>query len=60
VQGFYTREDRKISRSQRALERLSRFVGTPDFHGPDISPDRHLGMVSMTPEALEALERRRP
>jgi len=31
-----------------------------DFHGPDISPDRHLGMVSMTPEALEALERRRP
>jgi predicted metal-dependent phosphoesterase TrpH len=31
-----------------------------DFHGPDISPDRHLGMVSMTPEALEVLERRRP
>jgi 3',5'-nucleoside bisphosphate phosphatase len=31
-----------------------------DFHGPDISPDRHLGMVSMTPEALEQLERRRP
>jgi predicted metal-dependent phosphoesterase TrpH len=31
-----------------------------DFHGPDVSPDRHLGMVSMTPEALEALERRRP
>jgi predicted metal-dependent phosphoesterase TrpH len=31
-----------------------------DFHGPDISPDRHLGMVSMTPEALEALEARRP
>jgi len=31
-----------------------------DFHGPEISPDRHLGMVSMTPEALEALERRRP
>jgi predicted metal-dependent phosphoesterase TrpH len=31
-----------------------------DFHGPDVSPDRQLGMVSMTPEALEALERRRP
>jgi 3',5'-nucleoside bisphosphate phosphatase len=31
-----------------------------DFHGPDISPDRHLGMVSMTPEALQELERRRP
>jgi predicted metal-dependent phosphoesterase TrpH len=31
-----------------------------DYHGPDISPDRHLGMVTMAPEALEALERRRP
>lgn len=31
-----------------------------DYHGPDVSPDRHLGMVSMTPEGLEALERRRP
>ena len=31
-----------------------------DFHGPDISPDRHLGMVSMSPEALASLERRRP
>jgi predicted metal-dependent phosphoesterase TrpH len=31
-----------------------------DFHGPAISPDRHLGMVSMSPEALAALERRRP
>ena len=31
-----------------------------DFHGPDVSPDRHLGMVSMTPEALASLERRRP
>ena len=31
-----------------------------DFHGPDVSPDRHLGMVSMTPEALAELERRRP
>jgi 3',5'-nucleoside bisphosphate phosphatase len=31
-----------------------------DFHGPDISPDRQLGMVTMSPEALQALERRRP
>jgi hypothetical protein len=31
-----------------------------DFHGPDVAPDRQLGMVSMTPEALAALERRRP
>ncbi len=31
-----------------------------DFHGPDVAPDRHLGMVSMTAEALAALERRRP
>lgn len=37
-------------------------VGTAgsDYHGPDISPDRHLGMVTMSPEAFEALERRRP
>jgi uncharacterized membrane protein len=33
VQGFYTREDKKISHSQRALERISHFVGTPDFLG---------------------------
>lgn len=31
-----------------------------DFHGPDVSPDRHLGMVSMTEDALAALEARRP
>jgi predicted metal-dependent phosphoesterase TrpH len=31
-----------------------------DYHGPEVSPDRHLGMVTMTPEALQALERRRP
>jgi predicted metal-dependent phosphoesterase TrpH len=31
-----------------------------DYHGPDISPDRHIGMVSMTGEALAALEARRP
>jgi hypothetical protein len=33
VQGFYSREDQKISRSQRVLERISHFVGTPDFLG---------------------------
>ncbi len=31
-----------------------------DFHGPDVSPDRHLGMVTMAQEALAALEARRP
>jgi 3',5'-nucleoside bisphosphate phosphatase len=31
-----------------------------DFHGPEISPDRHLGMVSMSAEGLAALEARRP
>jgi predicted metal-dependent phosphoesterase TrpH len=31
-----------------------------DYHGPDISPDRHLGMVSMSPAELAALEARRP
>jgi predicted metal-dependent phosphoesterase TrpH len=31
-----------------------------DFHGPDVSPDRHLGMVSMGEAALAALEARRP
>lgn len=31
-----------------------------DFHGPEVSPDRHLGMVSMTEEGLAALEARRP
>jgi predicted metal-dependent phosphoesterase TrpH len=31
-----------------------------DFHGPDVSPDRHLGMVTMAEEALRALEARRP
>jgi uncharacterized membrane protein len=30
---FYTREDQKISRSQRTLERISRFVGQPVFLG---------------------------
>jgi uncharacterized membrane protein len=33
VQGFYTREDRKISASQRILERLSLLVGKPEFLG---------------------------
>lgn len=31
-----------------------------DYHGPDVSPDRHLGMVTMGEEALAALEARRP
>jgi 3',5'-nucleoside bisphosphate phosphatase len=31
-----------------------------DFHGPEVSPDRNIGMVSMGEEALRALEARRP
>jgi uncharacterized membrane protein len=31
--GFYTREEQKISRSQRTLERMSRFAGRPHFLG---------------------------
>ena len=31
-----------------------------DYHGPEISPDRELGMVTMGFEALAALEARRP
>jgi len=31
-----------------------------DYHGPDVSPERHLGMVSMGEAALAALEARRP
>jgi uncharacterized membrane protein len=30
---FYTREEQKISRSQRILERISRFIGRPVFLG---------------------------
>src|SRR5450756_2428171 len=30
---FYTRENQKISRSQRILERISRYVGQPVFLG---------------------------
>jgi uncharacterized membrane protein len=33
VQDFYTREEQKISRSQRILERISNFVGQPVFIG---------------------------
>ena len=33
VQEFYVREDQKISRSQRSLERISHFVGKPAFLG---------------------------
>ena len=31
-----------------------------DYHGPDVSPERHLGMVTMDEAALAALEARRP
>lgn len=31
-----------------------------DYHGPDVSPDRRLGMVTMDEAALAALEARRP
>ncbi|WP_242394690.1 PHP domain-containing protein [Anaeromyxobacter oryzisoli] len=31
-----------------------------DFHGEAVAPDRHLGDVSMSPEALARLEARRP
>ena len=33
VLDFYTREEKKMSRSQRIMERLSRFVGQPVFIG---------------------------
>ena len=33
VHGFYTREEQKISRSQRILERVSGFIGRPIFLG---------------------------
>ena len=33
IQEFYTREDQKISRSQRVLERISNFIGQPVFLG---------------------------
>jgi uncharacterized membrane protein len=33
VQGFYTREDKKISASQRVLERISHLAGKPLFLG---------------------------
>jgi uncharacterized membrane protein len=33
IRDFYTREEEKISRSQRALERISHFVGQPVFLG---------------------------
>src|ERR1035437_4154144 len=33
VRDFYTREEQKISRSQRILERISNFVGQPLFLG---------------------------
>jgi uncharacterized membrane protein len=33
VQDFYTREERKVSRSQRILERISHLIGRPSFLG---------------------------
>src|ERR1039458_4071404 len=33
VLAFYTREEQKISRSQRMLERVSHFIGQPVFLG---------------------------
>lgn len=33
VLDFYTREDQKVSHSQRLLERISRFIGQPAFLG---------------------------
>jgi hypothetical protein len=33
VMDFYEREDQKISRSQRSMERISRFIGQPVFLG---------------------------
>ena len=33
VQGFYSREQQRISRTQRALEHLSRVIGQPGFLG---------------------------
>jgi uncharacterized membrane protein len=33
VQQFYRREERKLTRSQRILERVSRFIGQPAFAG---------------------------
>ena len=46
---------------QRAATQLD-LVATAgsDYHGPEVSPDRHLGMVSMGEAALKALEARRP
>ena len=59
VLDFYTREDQKISRSQRVMERISRFVGQPVFLGIIIffvalwilanSVVRHFGMAEFDP-----------
>jgi len=42
-----------------ALHGLVATAGS-DYHGPDVSPDRKLGMVTMDEAALAALEARRP
>src|SRR5450756_1590490 len=53
VLDFYTREEQKISRSQRILERISHFIGQPLFLGfilllslIHISEPTRLGMIS--------------
>jgi hypothetical protein len=54
-------DDAQRARFERLAERngLVATAGS-DYHGPDISPDRHIGMVTMTEEALSVLEQRRP
>jgi 3',5'-nucleoside bisphosphate phosphatase len=47
------------------LERLAAELGLvvtagSDYHGEAVTPDRHLGQVTMGEEALAALEKRRP
>jgi len=42
-----------------ALHGLVATAGS-DYHGPEVSPDRRLGMVTMDEAALAALEARRP
>ena len=59
VREFYAREEEKISRSQRSLERVSRFVGQPVFLGFIVffvaswivanATLRHLGMAEFDP-----------
>jgi uncharacterized membrane protein len=66
VLGFYTREEQKISRSQRLLERITEVIGSPIFLGiillfvalwifaNEIMPS--LGMVAFDPEPFVWLQ----